>query len=378
MLPWALVRLIVATMGRLQALKSMRYFRPLVAPGQHNPLLEIQVARVRRVETHCRGCAPHSAPWPCPRRTSWLASPHHVGVSALLTQARLRRGKQVVPVLSKDECAALIADAEDYAARWGWTTSRHQTHATTDIPVQLLPQGGRLWNETIAPRVQQAIAAGFGFRPESVTPVDVFLVKYQSEDGGQRELSVHRDGALMTFSLLLNDPADFAGGGTYFEESGRVYRPAQGVAVMHSGKLRHGGFPITRGTRYVLVGFCLVEHESVSAELKHWRWGEPDWYLRCASLATPLGLRSRMVLRVPCVLYVCAPARGLACAFLRTVALHSFVRACVRLTVCLSVHVCVSALEWFGTRRCWTAYTIQTASGERERLRGLKPHTRRT
>ena len=33
------------------------------------------------------------------------------------------------------------------------------------------------------------------------------------------ELSVHRDGALMTFSLLLNDPSDFVGGGTYFEES---------------------------------------------------------------------------------------------------------------------------------------------------------------
>lgn len=188
-----------------------------------------------------------------------------------------------MPVLSTDECAALIADAEDYAARCGWTTSRHQTHATTDIPVHLLPQGGRLWNETIAPRVQEAIAAGFGFRPESVMPVDVFLVKYQSEEGGQRELSVHRDGALMTFSLLLNDPADFTGGGTYFEESGRVYRPAQGVAVMHSGKLRHGGFPITSGTRYVLVGFCLVDHETVSPELKDWRWGEPDWYLRCAS-----------------------------------------------------------------------------------------------
>jgi hypothetical protein len=46
-LPWALVRVIVATMGRLQALRSMRYFRPLVAPGEHNPLLEIQVTRAR-------------------------------------------------------------------------------------------------------------------------------------------------------------------------------------------------------------------------------------------------------------------------------------------------------------------------------------------
>lgn len=55
---------------------------------------------------------------------------------------------------------------------------------------------------------------------------------------GQRELSVHRDGALMTFSLLLNDSGDFSEGGTYFEGAGgRVWRPQQGVAVLHSGKV---------------------------------------------------------------------------------------------------------------------------------------------
>lgn len=51
----------------------------------------------------------------------------------------------------------------------------------------------------------------------------------------------------MTFSLLLNDANDFEGGGTFFEEDGRVYRPQQGVAVLHSGKRRHGGYPISSG-----------------------------------------------------------------------------------------------------------------------------------
>ena len=32
---------------------------------------------------------------------------------------------QVVAMLSSDECAALVSDAEAYAAQWGWTTSRH-------------------------------------------------------------------------------------------------------------------------------------------------------------------------------------------------------------------------------------------------------------
>jgi len=229
-LPWVVVKRIVAALGRMEALESMRYYRPYVSGNDRNPFLEIQVQQL----------------------------------------------------LSKEECQLLVQDAETYASAHGWTTSRHATHATTDIPVQLLPEGGRLWNETIALRVKHALAANYGLRPDSVTPVDVFLVKYQYQDGGQRELSVHRDGALMTFSLLLNDPSDFEGGGTYFEESGRVYRPAQGVAVLHSGKLRHGGFPITAGQRYVLVGFCLVDHESVTSELKDWRWGDPPWYLSSA------------------------------------------------------------------------------------------------
>jgi hypothetical protein len=373
----------------------------------------------------------------------------------------------VVAVLSSDECAALVSDAEAYAAQWGWTTSRHtfskvfstqglslvnrlghlllrisvpsqkrhKTHATTDIPVQLLPEGGRIWNGTIAPRVQRAIASGFGFRPESVTPVDVFLVKYESREGGQRELSVHRDGALMTFSLLLNDPAEFTGGGTYFEESGRVYRPAQGVAVVHSGKLRHGGFPITGGTRYVLVGFCLVEHEKVTPELKDWRWGEPGWYLRyvfCPSRSAAAGCLCvcscvcswvRACLRTPedaqlrwqvpsmHALYICQSIYYI-CLFLSIVSIdrsmgvclcvpgsHAFYvckpfvlvsRVCVCVCVCLCVclfarFVCsrarmyVSALGWCGTQNCWTVYTIPTACGERQRqaLQGLKLRTRK-
>ena len=172
-LPWVLVRALVGVMGRLEALRSMRYFRPLVNAGEYNPHLEVQLA----------------------------------------------------PLLSKEVCQLLIDSAERYASSQGWSTSRHKTHATTDIPVQCLPEGGALWNTSIAPRVQQAITSLYGFHEQAVTPVDVFVVKYQVT--GQRELSVHRDGALMTFSLLLNDPADFEGGGTYFEESARVYRPAQ-------------------------------------------------------------------------------------------------------------------------------------------------------
>lgn len=64
----------------------------------------------------------------------------------------------------------------------GWTTERHQTHATTDIPVERLPEAGRMWKQSVAPRVKDAIARSFGFSSDQVRPVDVFLVKYSADE----------------------------------------------------------------------------------------------------------------------------------------------------------------------------------------------------
>jgi hypothetical protein len=67
---------------------------------------------------------------------------------------------------------------------------RHLSHATVDIPVETLPVAGKLWNETIKARVSKALAVNFGFEPQDIIPIDVFVVKYSA--GEQKELSVHR------------------------------------------------------------------------------------------------------------------------------------------------------------------------------------------
>ena len=67
---------------------------------------------------------------------------------------------------------------------------------------------------------------------------------------------MHTDGSVFSFNVLLNPPADFDGGGTYFEATRRtVATPREGCAVGHSGQARHGGVAVTRGERYLLVGF---------------------------------------------------------------------------------------------------------------------------
>jgi len=203
-------------------------------------------------------------------------------------------GVQTVPLLSADECAAVVREAEAWGARNGWTTDRHVSFPTTDIPLRHLPELQQLWNESLFPRVEAAQRAALGLglgrdgaaeaeaeaEAERITPLDVFVVKYSA--AGQRELAVHRDNGLLTFSLLLNPHTDFEGGGTYFERRGRVYRPSQGVGVLHSALARHAGYPISGGERYVLVGFCGLESPRLPAGYDAWRFGNPAWYVSSA------------------------------------------------------------------------------------------------
>ena len=83
-------------------------------------------------------------------------------------------------------------------------------------------------------------------------------VGFVVRDRAQASLPLHRDGSLLSFNILLNNAAAFDGGGTYFELLDTTYRGQQGDAVIHSGRLRHAGAEVTRGERYVLVGFVDV------------------------------------------------------------------------------------------------------------------------
>jgi predicted 2-oxoglutarate/Fe(II)-dependent dioxygenase YbiX len=99
---------------------------------------------------------------------------------------------------------------------------------------------------------------------------DIFIVKYQAplQDHDQQQtgpqaarqsgLALHTDGSIISFNVLLSEPVDFDGGGTFFSHLGRVVAPDQGEAVVHDGKKQHAGVPITRGVRYLLVGFVEV------------------------------------------------------------------------------------------------------------------------
>lgn len=86
---------------------------------------------------------------------------------------------------------------------------------------------------------------------------DSFLLKFDGVPGRDGlALHVDDDGSGISFNLLLSDPDDFEGGGTFFPGlEPPVVRPQRGGLLSHYGGLKHASVPTTGGQRYILVGF---------------------------------------------------------------------------------------------------------------------------
>ena len=80
----------------------------------------------------------------------------------------------------------------------------------------------------------------------------------------------HNDFGLLTFNIALSDPAQFKGGGTWFQAIDATLRPsAEGHGLLHASPLSHCGVPITEGERYVLAVFVISEdHVDVAGRLQ--------------------------------------------------------------------------------------------------------------
>ena len=158
-------------------------------------------------------------------------------------------------------------------AQDGWTESRHRAFATNDVPARSVTAVADWVHAALRARVLGALEARHATGPLSFR--DLFFVRYSHTAaasgvrGAQKGLEAHRDGSPISFNVLLNSADDFDGGGTFFEEDRdddapdaqtalprrTVRRIARGDCLVHSGKQRHGGVPVTRGERFLLVGF---------------------------------------------------------------------------------------------------------------------------
>ena len=81
-----------------------------------------------------------------------------------------------------------------------------------------------------------------------------FVVRYSMD--GQRELVPHNDNSLVTSTVQLN--SNFTGGGVEFTRYNcSTVSKTPGYVLLHPGRVTHNhkAYPITSGTRYVLVSF---------------------------------------------------------------------------------------------------------------------------
>eukprot|EP00037_Helgoeca_nana_P016332 m.153788 g.153788 ORF g.153788 m.153788 type:complete len:428 (-) comp23468_c1_seq1:2348-3631(-) len=158
--------------------------------------------------------------------------------------------------IGADGCATLVAAAESTG---GWLSARHSDYATVDIEVSTVPVVLEWLTQRLHTTLLPTMAALFELDLLRLAARDVFIVKYSAGLGGQPSLPLHRDAYTLSFNLLLSSPDDFAGGGTHFESLDLTLRPERaGDVVMHSGQMLHGGAAVTRGVRYIIVGFVEI------------------------------------------------------------------------------------------------------------------------
>ena len=158
---------------------------------------------------------------------------------------------------SSDMCNYIVGECERYASKnGGWTVDRHTKYPTTDLPVDKIPSIFGLVLETLK-TITGRVSASYGLDDKMIINIkDLFVVKYSHD--AQNHLEMHCDGSFLSFNILLNDISEFEGGGTYFDD-GLTCRLNKGDMLLHSSQIKHSGLPITKGKRYLLVGFMNVD-----------------------------------------------------------------------------------------------------------------------
>jgi hypothetical protein len=172
-------------------------------------------------------------------------------------------------VISNTLCDFIINESEKYAdMNSGWQTKRHRNYPTTDIPIKEIPNLNTLVLNLIRYEVFPLISYKYNVSKYFLDCNDIFIVKYDANF--QNKLDRHKDGSVFSFNILLNDLSNFEGGGTIIDENGVdvLVSNTKGGVLLHSGRCFHSGNQITKGVRYILVGFVSYMKEySINDEI---------------------------------------------------------------------------------------------------------------
>ena len=109
-----------------------------------------------------------------------------------------------------------------------------------------MPEAHALLNSALRSTLLPAAADAFGFAPSTLRVNEALVVKYDAASG-HNALPVHVDFSLLTLNVALSPPAEYDGGGTWFQHDGQVLTCGRGEGLLHAGGLTHCGVPVTKG-----------------------------------------------------------------------------------------------------------------------------------
>jgi hypothetical protein len=94
--------------------------------------------------------------------------------------------------------------------------------------------------------------------PSVLRAHSVSLLKYNAS---HPRTDVHIDNGILAMTLAMTPKNEYVGGGTFFEHMGvgSILPMDVGHGTFRPGSVRHGGHKVTKGTRYILGAFLLIE-----------------------------------------------------------------------------------------------------------------------
>lgn len=156
------------------------------------------------------------------------------------------------PLFTEEFCSLVIAEANKLDE---WTKERHEHYPTTDILLESIGLD-KIYSQVLKEFVYPCAIHRWKLEgnPWPDLSSENFMIKYQEDVQGH--LSLHHDSGSISCVLTLN--RDFEGGGTWFWRQQKVHKGNVGEISIHPAQIthRHGGRPISRGERYIIVSFC--------------------------------------------------------------------------------------------------------------------------
>lgn len=170
------------------------------------------------------------------------------------------------PLLSVTECSQVIQDAEAYFAETDagqWSTQQSGQYRVAGFWIRDIPAVNAWFVATVKQRLFVLLKKAFPDfmeSPDDLCVDNAYLFKYTTETG--RRTDVHTDSGCLSFTIALNGEEDYEGGGTWFEgiqkeDGSSIVEMNAGQITVRPGGVKHCGHAVTKGTRYIIGGFCM-------------------------------------------------------------------------------------------------------------------------